>query len=73
MLSDMARRHFSLSEAEHPLTPAIFFVFFTFLAILPLLWAHDSKALRYVGNRQFFSWSAVSESSFRDTSSARFS
>ncbi len=29
-------------------------MFFTLLSILPLLFVHESKALRYVGNRNFF-------------------
>ncbi|WRT67134.1 uncharacterized protein IL334_004100 [Kwoniella shivajii] len=33
---------------------SIIFVFFTVIAILPLLFVHESKALRTVGNRVFF-------------------
>ncbi|WWD01384.1 hypothetical protein V866_008327 [Kwoniella sp. B9012] len=33
---------------------SVIFVFFTVLAILPLLFIHESKALRTVGNRVFF-------------------
>ncbi|KAK4686571.1 hypothetical protein P7C73_g3554, partial [Tremellales sp. Uapishka_1] len=33
---------------------AIIFVFFTLIAILPLLFVHESRALRFVGNRIFF-------------------
>ncbi|ORX39855.1 hypothetical protein BD324DRAFT_615256 [Kockovaella imperatae] len=33
-------------------------VFFTTLAILPLLFVHESRALRFVGNRVFFIFSA---------------
>jgi hypothetical protein len=39
--------------------PAIIFVFFTLLATLPLLFVHESKALRYVGNKMWFSFSSV--------------
>ncbi|WWC90029.1 uncharacterized protein L201_004959 [Kwoniella dendrophila CBS 6074] len=33
---------------------SVIFIFFTVLAILPLLFVHESKALRTVGNRVFF-------------------
>ncbi|WVN86795.1 uncharacterized protein L203_101967 [Cryptococcus depauperatus CBS 7841] len=33
---------------------ALVFVFLTLLAIVPLLWVHESRALRTVGNRTFF-------------------
>lgn len=41
----------------HP-SPGIIFVFFTLLAILPLLFVHESRALRFVGNYMFFKFSA---------------
>ncbi|KAL7423963.1 hypothetical protein Q5752_001548 [Cryptotrichosporon argae] len=37
---------------------AVIFTFFTLLAILPLLFVHESRALRWIGNRQFFLFSA---------------
>ena len=40
---------------------AVIFTFFTVLAILPLLFVHESRALRYVGNRTFFVFAAVSQ------------
>ncbi|ORY33795.1 hypothetical protein BCR39DRAFT_579448 [Naematelia encephala] len=33
---------------------SVIFTFFTLLAIIPLLFVHESRALRYVGNRTFF-------------------
>ncbi|EIW69681.1 hypothetical protein M231_06289 [Tremella mesenterica] len=33
---------------------AVIFLFFAFLSILPLLFVHESRALRFVGNRTFF-------------------
>ncbi|CAD6585541.1 MAG: hypothetical protein TREMPRED_004171 [Tremellales sp. Tagirdzhanova-0007] len=33
---------------------SIIFSFFTVLAILPLLFVHESRALRFIGNRTFF-------------------
>ena len=41
------------------LITAVIFTFFTLLAILPLLFVHESTALRYIGNRSFFVYSAV--------------
>ena len=43
---------------QHADCPAVFFVFFTLLAILPLLFVHESRALRFVGNQMFFRYSA---------------
>ena len=37
---------------------AIIFIFFTLIAIIPLLFVHNSAALRYVGNSMFFKFSA---------------
>ncbi|KAI9638279.1 uncharacterized protein MKK02DRAFT_42669 [Dioszegia hungarica] len=37
---------------------AIIFTFFTLIAIIPLLFVHNSAALRYVGNSMFFKFSA---------------
>ena len=44
---------------------AIVFSFFTVLAILPLLFVHESRALRYVGNRVFFLFASVSQREVR--------
>ena len=49
-------KFFSLAPS---LTAAIVFIFFTLLAILPLLFVHESKALRYVGNKMWFSFASV--------------
>ncbi|GFZ46113.1 hypothetical protein JCM24511_04359 [Saitozyma sp. JCM 24511] len=37
---------------------SIIFTAFTVLAILPLLFIHESRALRYVGNRAFFTYAS---------------
>ena len=42
------------------LMSAVIFIFFTLMATLPLLFVHESRALRYVGNRAFFVYAAVS-------------
>lgn len=47
----------------YKLTPAVIFAFFTVLSILPLLFVHESRALRFVGNRMFFVYAAVSPQS----------
>lgn len=48
------------STKPKKLKAAIIFIFFTVLSILPLLFVHESRALRFVGNRMFFVYSAVS-------------
>jgi len=48
------------SECNGTLILAVVFAFFTLLSVLPLLFVHESSALRYVGNRSFFIYSAVS-------------
>ncbi|WVR05253.1 hypothetical protein IAU60_002265 [Kwoniella sp. DSM 27419] len=37
---------------------AVIFTFFTVLSVLPLLFVHESRALRTVGNRMFFVYTA---------------
>lgn len=42
------------SSCNNAIVIAIVFVFLTVLSVVPLLFVHENKALRTVGNRMFF-------------------